>query len=116
MAASKSVEGCPIKFWGYAGNVAKGTPRPGFRISARTVLELGSELISSDIIAFYELVKNAFDAGSKSGVDIKFTIALRRNAYFRIRAKAAAADSTSEGETEITILPWVSLKRRTSAR
>ena len=36
-----------------------------FRVSARTVLQLGAELISSDAIAFYELIKNAFDAGSK---------------------------------------------------
>jgi len=37
-----------------------------FRVNARAVLELGSELVSSGIIAFYELIKNAFDAGSKS--------------------------------------------------
>jgi signal transduction histidine kinase len=36
-----------------------------FRVTARTILHLGSELISSDSIALYELVKNAFDAGSK---------------------------------------------------
>ncbi|SDF13120.1 Histidine kinase-, DNA gyrase B-, and HSP90-like ATPase [Mucilaginibacter pineti] len=36
-----------------------------FKITARTILQLGSELISSDAIAFYELIKNAFDAGSK---------------------------------------------------
>ena len=33
-----------------------------FKVTARTVLELGSELISSDVIAFYELIKNGFDA------------------------------------------------------
>lgn len=33
-----------------------------FRVAARTILHLGSELISSDSIAFYELIKNAFDA------------------------------------------------------
>ena len=43
-----------------------------FKIMARTVLELGSELISSDVIAFYELIKNGFDAGTKNGVDIRF--------------------------------------------
>lgn len=59
-----------------------------FRVSARAVLELGSELISSDIIAFYELVKNAFDAGSSSGADIRFRIVLRRNSYIRIRNAA----------------------------
>lgn len=36
-----------------------------FRVTARTILQLGGELISSDGIAFYELIKNAFDAGSK---------------------------------------------------
>ncbi len=59
-----------------------------FRVNARTVLELGSELISSDIIAFYELVKNAFDAKSTSGADIRFRIPLRRNAYLRVRNRA----------------------------
>ena len=59
-----------------------------FRVNARTVLELGSELISSDIIAFYELIKNAFDAGSRTGADVHFRIALRRNDYLRIRDEA----------------------------
>src|SRR4051794_27837036 len=35
-----------------------------FRFAARVVAQLGAELISSDDIAVYELVKNAFDAGS----------------------------------------------------
>ncbi len=35
-----------------------------FKVTARTLLQLGSELISSDAIAFYELIKNAFDANS----------------------------------------------------
>jgi len=56
-----------------------------FRITARTVLELGSELISSDIIAFYELIKNGFDAGTKAGVDVRFDIVLTRRSYFRLR-------------------------------
>lgn len=59
-----------------------------FRVNARTVLELGSELISSDSIAFYELIKNAFDAGSKTGADVYFRIAMRRNEYLRIRDRA----------------------------
>lgn len=33
-----------------------------FRVSARTILHLGSELISSDGVAFYELIKNSLDA------------------------------------------------------
>ena len=35
-----------------------------FRVAARTILHLGSDLISSDGIAFYELVKNSLDAKS----------------------------------------------------
>jgi signal transduction histidine kinase len=68
-----------------------------FKITARTVLELGSELISSDIIAFYELIKNGFDAGTKDGVDIRFNIVIRRNAYLELRRKVLAnPKSTSE--------------------
>lgn len=47
-----------------------------FKIAARTILHLGAELISSDGIAFYELIKNAFDAGSKRAkIDIVIRIA-----------------------------------------
>ena len=52
-----------------------------FKVTARAVLELGSELISSDIIAFYELIKNGIDAGSKRGVEISFDIVLGRRAF-----------------------------------
>lgn len=60
-----------------------------FKITARTVLELGSELISSDIIAFYELIKNAFDAGTSDGAVITFDVVLRRNAYLQLGKKIA---------------------------
>ena len=56
-----------------------------FKICARTVLELGAELISSDVIAFYELIKNAFDAKSPIGAEIRFEIVLRRRDYDRFR-------------------------------
>ena len=58
-----------------------------FKICARTVLELGAELISSDVIAFYELIKNAFDAGSPNGAEIRFEIVLRRNDYLRFQRR-----------------------------
>src|SRR5262249_12554425 len=45
-----------------------------FKIAARTLLHLGAELISSDAVALYELIKNAFDAGSKRGVTIQVTV------------------------------------------
>jgi signal transduction histidine kinase len=48
-----------------------------FRVSARTLLHLGGELISSDGIAFYELIKNAVDAGSpKIHVDVVARLSL----------------------------------------
>jgi signal transduction histidine kinase len=77
--------------------MASGLPEKGppvFKVAARTVLELGSELISTDIIAFYELIKNAFDAGSKTGVEIHFRITFRRNVYLLLRAAARAADTS----------------------
>jgi signal transduction histidine kinase len=51
-----------------------------FKISARTILQLGAELISSDAVAFYELVKNAFDAGSEE-VNIEIVIAYEFEEY-----------------------------------
>ncbi|WP_082674171.1 ATP-binding protein [Thiohalocapsa sp. ML1] len=50
-----------------------------FRIAARTILHLGAELISSDGIALYELIKNAYDARSPS-VQINIVMALSRAA------------------------------------
>lgn len=74
-----------------------------FRITARTVLELGSELISSDIIAFYELIKNGFDAGTKSGVEIHFNIVLRRNHYLAARDRALKPQGFSHALVEETL-------------
>ncbi len=61
-----------------------------FKVCARTVLELGAELISSDIAAFYELIKNAFDARSPNGAEIRFEIALRRNDYLKFQSRATS--------------------------
>jgi signal transduction histidine kinase len=65
-----------------------------FKVSARTILELGSELISSDIIAFYELIKNGFDARTTTGVEIHFNVALRRNAYLTLLHKTQASSES----------------------
>lgn len=59
-----------------------------FKVCARTVLALGAELISSDIVAFYELIKNAFDAKSPNGAEIHFEIVMRRTDYLKFRRKA----------------------------
>ena len=49
-----------------------------FTFSARTILELGKELISSDEVALYELIKNGVDAGSKT-IEITANIILTKN-------------------------------------
>lgn len=59
-----------------------------FKVSARTVLELGAELISSDAIAFYELIKNGFDAGTQNGVELHFEIVVRKNAILTLSARS----------------------------
>lgn len=58
-----------------------------FKVTARTILELGSELISSDAIAFYELIKNGIDAGSTNGVTIHFDIVMGRRDYQESKSK-----------------------------
>jgi hypothetical protein len=81
-----------------------------FKVAARTVLELGAELISSDAVAIYELVKNAIDARSSDGVTIEFRITLRHSdhvdALTRVgelisRAKTRLSNAV---ETELTDL------------
>ena len=44
-----------------------------FQVAARTLIHLGSELITSDPIAIYELIKNAIDAKSPN-VDVFFAL------------------------------------------
>ena len=47
-----------------------------FSFEARTLLELGKELISTDDVALYELIKNAVDAGSpKVEIDVRSRLA-----------------------------------------
>ena len=47
-----------------------------FSFEARTLLELGKELISTDEVALYELIKNAVDAGSpKVEIDVRSRLA-----------------------------------------
>lgn len=60
-----------------------------FNIKARVLLELGAELISSDGIALYELIKNSVDAGSES-VDIRVSVALTASGYRVLQSKLAS--------------------------
>src|SRR5713226_6565015 len=51
-----------------------------FKVSSRTVFLLGADLISSDGIALYELIKNAFDAHSPD-VEIQVLVRMPSPAY-----------------------------------
>ncbi len=73
-----------------------------FRVAARTLLQLGAELISSDTIAFYELIKNGFDAGSKR-VELVFTIRIPADAWERCKAALIEATSTDRGSQDVII-------------
>ena len=64
-----------------------------FRVNARTILQLGSELISSDGIAFYELVKNAVDAKSPR-VEIDVNIAVTPSDYHSLLAQIRSLPRT----------------------
>jgi signal transduction histidine kinase len=78
------------------------------------VLELGAELISSDIIAFYELIKNGFDAGTKSGVEVSFDIVLPRHAFLKLSAKISNGGDLNELKEAIiaAFLPGASATAR----
>ena len=52
----------------------------GFRFAARTIIELGKELISSDEVALYELLKNSIDAQSER-VEIVLNVCLKSSDY-----------------------------------
>ncbi|QDT78661.1 Sensor protein SrrB [Gimesia maris] len=56
-----------------------------FKITARTIIQLGGELISSDGVAFYELIKNAIDAKSK-----RIDIAVFQSIPFDVAIQVAA--------------------------
>lgn len=66
-----------------------------FTFEARTLLELGKELISTDEVALYELIKNAVDADSAK-VELIVTLHLSHTDYRR--ANNALADGSSRRE------------------
>lgn len=59
-----------------------------FNITARTILHLGADLISSDAVALYELIKNSIDAKSKNGVTISVEIVIREPDFASVIAFA----------------------------
>lgn len=68
-----------------------------FRIAARTILHLGAELISSDGVALYELIKNAYDARSPN-VQITVVMALARSAQRTALAGFAKSRDLDEND------------------
>lgn len=56
----------------------------GITVKARVLLELGAELISSDQIAIYELVKNSLDARA-TRIDVDVHVTLQRSDYLTVR-------------------------------
>ena len=69
-----------------------------FSFEARTLLELGKELISTDEVALYELIKNAVDAGSP-----KVEIAVRsRLAYTDYREAVRQLYESGKALSEVT--------------
>jgi signal transduction histidine kinase len=60
------------------------------------ILELGAELISSDAVAIYELIKNAIDAGSPT-VRIAVQVVLRRSFFVE------AIEALQEGDDVVPI-------------
>ena len=69
-----------------------------FSFEARTLLELGKELISTDEVALYELIKNAVDAGSpKVEIDVQ-----SRLAYTDYREAVRQLRETRNALSEVT--------------
>lgn len=56
----------------------------GITVKARVLLELGAELISSDQIAIYELVKNSLDAQA-TRIEVHVRVTMPRSEYLSIR-------------------------------
>lgn len=59
-----------------------------FNITARTILHLGADLISSDAVALYELIKNSIDAKSKNGVTVNVEVVIREADFSSVIALA----------------------------
>jgi signal transduction histidine kinase len=72
-----------------------------FKFKARVLLELGAELISSDAVALYELIKNAIDADSAE-VKVSIWIAMQHSAYLQLRNMLIAHQEKQQAATNIT--------------
>ena len=88
-----------------------------FKVSARTILQLGGELISSDGIAFYELIKNSFDARANRAI-VEIVIRLPNDVWVdavdRIDACVEANSSLEELESLKSTLVEAAIPSRIS--
>lgn len=75
-----------------------------FKFAARTLLALGRELISSDDVALYELLKNAVDATSPR-VEISVSTQLSWS-----HVREAIAQVTEEGNAPESVIPFIRRK------
>ena len=66
-----------------------------FRVMARTLLHLGAQLISSDAVALFELVKNSFDAGS-SQVKIEVVVRIPHQKRLQLVERVRSIESQVE--------------------
>src|SRR6266702_7787124 len=64
-----------------------------FSVKARVLLELGADLISSDAIALYELIKNAIDAGSDK-IEVRIVSHLTNSGYKALDEDIERQEST----------------------
>lgn len=71
------------------------------RFKARVLLELGAELISSDPIALYELVKNSLDAKA-ARVEVRVTVVLGRTEFLRVRSQLSQRQNRSIKKGSVT--------------
>ncbi len=84
-----------------------------FRVNARTILHLGSELISSDGVAFYELIKNSLDARSP---EVRIEVVQRigfhtYDAVLRGLGERRTSDSQPDGSLEKASGTWKDIRR-----
>jgi len=74
-----------------------------FNVKARVLLELGAELISSDEVALYELIKNAIDARSGK-IILRVCSWLKHSDYLKLQTEVRL---TEDPLTEAQISEWI---------
>ena len=92
-----------------------GSLNMGFRVNARTILHLGSELISSDGVAFYELIKNSLDATSPEvRIDVVQRIGFHTyDVVLHRLGERRTSDGQPDGSLEKASGTWKDIRRLT---